>query len=133
MVGVAQLVEHLVVVQVVAGSSPVTHPKARATCVRGERGPGRLRRIVRVRSAPRERGLRHPHPLCAIASLGGRGRVCLSGYAFVSLGGLVGQLGWQDVRVKVSGSWWFGYGVVVVATFVIGFLGFAVWVLSKVF
>ena len=27
MVGVAQLVEHLVVVQVVAGSSPVTHPK----------------------------------------------------------------------------------------------------------
>src|SRR5687767_13720213 len=26
MVGVAQLVEHLVVVQVVAGSSPVTHP-----------------------------------------------------------------------------------------------------------
>ena len=35
MVGVAQLVEHLVVVQVVAGSSPVTHPKAKATCVRG--------------------------------------------------------------------------------------------------
>jgi len=31
MVGVAQLVEHLVVVQDVAGSSPVTHP---------ERGPG---------------------------------------------------------------------------------------------
>ena len=28
LVGVAQLVEHLVVVQVVAGSSPVTHPKA---------------------------------------------------------------------------------------------------------
>jgi hypothetical protein len=27
MVGVAQLVEHLVVVQDVAGSSPVTHPK----------------------------------------------------------------------------------------------------------
>ncbi len=26
MVGVAQLVEHLVVVQVAAGSSPVTHP-----------------------------------------------------------------------------------------------------------
>jgi hypothetical protein len=26
MVGVAQLVEHLVVVQVVAGSNPVTHP-----------------------------------------------------------------------------------------------------------
>ena len=29
MVGVAQLVEHLVVVQEVAGSSPVTHPKIR--------------------------------------------------------------------------------------------------------
>ncbi len=29
MVGVAQLVEHLVVVQDVAGSSPVTHPKVR--------------------------------------------------------------------------------------------------------
>lgn len=28
MVGVAQLVEHLVVVQVAAGSSPVTHPVA---------------------------------------------------------------------------------------------------------
>ncbi len=28
MVGVAQLVEHLVVVQVAAGSSPVTHPTA---------------------------------------------------------------------------------------------------------
>ncbi len=28
MVGIAQLVEHLVVVQDVAGSSPVTHPKA---------------------------------------------------------------------------------------------------------
>jgi hypothetical protein len=27
MVGIAQLVEHLVVVQGVAGSSPVTHPK----------------------------------------------------------------------------------------------------------
>jgi hypothetical protein len=30
MVGVAQLVEHLVVVQDVAGSSPVTHPKGKA-------------------------------------------------------------------------------------------------------
>ena len=29
MVGVAQLVEHLVVVQVAAGSSPVTHPSIR--------------------------------------------------------------------------------------------------------
>ena len=27
MVGIAQLVEHLIVVQGVAGSSPVTHPK----------------------------------------------------------------------------------------------------------
>ncbi len=31
MVAVAQLVEHLVVVQVVAGSSPVSHPKETAT------------------------------------------------------------------------------------------------------
>ena len=36
MVGVAQLVEHLVVVQGVAGSSPVTHPKR--TCHRLRRG-----------------------------------------------------------------------------------------------
>ena len=33
MVGVAQLVEHLVVVQVVAGSSPVTHPNHRVGAV----------------------------------------------------------------------------------------------------
>lgn len=31
MVGVAQQVEHLVVVQVVAGSSPVTHPMQKVT------------------------------------------------------------------------------------------------------
>lgn len=30
MVGIAQLVERLVVVQEVAGSSPVTHPKAKS-------------------------------------------------------------------------------------------------------
>jgi hypothetical protein len=35
--------------------------------------------------------------------------------------------------VKVSGSMWFGYGLVVVVTFVVGFLAFTVWVLSKVF
>ncbi len=37
MVGIAQLVEHLIVVQGVAGSSPVTHPKeikARSTVLR---------------------------------------------------------------------------------------------------
>jgi hypothetical protein len=34
MVGVAQLVEHLVVVQEVAGSSPVTHPRGQT----GNRG-----------------------------------------------------------------------------------------------
>jgi hypothetical protein len=50
MVGVAQLVEHLVVVQVVAGSSPVTHPKSKAICVRGKRGPGRLRHLCAVAS-----------------------------------------------------------------------------------
>jgi hypothetical protein len=32
MVGVAQLVEHLVVVQDVAGSSPVVHPKFHSCC-----------------------------------------------------------------------------------------------------
>jgi hypothetical protein len=37
------------------------------------RGPGRLRRVVRLRFACRGRGLRHPHPLCAVASLGGCG------------------------------------------------------------
>src|SRR6266545_4225318 len=42
MVGVAQLVEHLVVVQVVAGSSPVTHPIS--TTAPGDRaGAVRLR------------------------------------------------------------------------------------------
>jgi hypothetical protein len=40
---------------------------------------------------------------------------------------------WEDARVKLSGSAWFGYGVVVLVTFVVGFLGFAVWVLAKVF
>lgn len=33
MVGVAQLVEHLVVVQVAAGSSPVTHPSTRCRVI----------------------------------------------------------------------------------------------------
>jgi hypothetical protein len=37
------------------------------------------------------------------------------------------------VRVKSSGSLWFGYGVVLAVTFVVGSLAFAVWVLSKVF
>jgi len=37
MVGVAQLVEHLVVVQDVAGSSPVTHPTAQPPIRRGMR------------------------------------------------------------------------------------------------
>jgi hypothetical protein len=39
----------------------------------------------------------------------------------------------QDARVKSSGSLWFGYGVVLAVTFVVGFLAFAVWVLSMVF
>jgi hypothetical protein len=38
MVGVAQLVEHLVVVQDVAGSSPVTHPKVGRASDVGESG-----------------------------------------------------------------------------------------------
>jgi len=38
MVGVAQLVEHLVVVQDAAGSSPVTHPKKKPARSASERG-----------------------------------------------------------------------------------------------
>jgi hypothetical protein len=40
MVGIAQLVERLVVVQEVAGSSPVTHPKQRPVAVQRPQ-PGR--------------------------------------------------------------------------------------------
>ena len=49
MVGVAQLVEHLVVVQVVAGSSPVTHPmpRPRRTARTGRLVPLSPRRTVR--------------------------------------------------------------------------------------
>ena len=35
--------------------------------------------------------------------------------------------------MKSSGSLWFGYGVVLVVTFVVGVLAFSVWVLSMVF
>ncbi len=43
MVGVAQLAEHLVVVQVVAGSNPVTHPDhAQGPDFRGSPGPVRI-------------------------------------------------------------------------------------------
>jgi hypothetical protein len=56
MVGIAQLVEHLVVVQGAAGSSPVTHPQAKAICVRGERGAGRLRHICTSLRSARGRG-----------------------------------------------------------------------------
>ena len=41
MVGVAQLVEHLVVVQDVAGSSPVTHPKGVSVDIVGLPGEAR--------------------------------------------------------------------------------------------
>ena len=37
------------------------------------------------------------------------------------------------MRVKSSGSLWFGYAVVLAVTFVVGCLAFSVWVLSKVF
>jgi hypothetical protein len=67
------------------------------------------------------------------------------------LGGRLGSCGWlarvrgcvcwfahggglgEDAGVKGSGSMWFGYGVVVLVTFGVGLLAFAVWVLSKVF
>ncbi len=45
MVGIAQMVEHLVVVQDVAGSSPVTHPEGRAPVF----GPGPFFMSVRLR------------------------------------------------------------------------------------
>ena len=79
---------------------------------------------------------------CAFASLGGcgwgwsvRAGLWLSLLSIPPSLRLVGDagLGWQDDAVKSSGSLWFGYGVVVVVTFVIGFLAFGVWVLSKVF
>ena len=46
MVGVAQLVEHLVVVQDVAGSSPVTHPRGRTRRI-GERSSRRFDVLLR--------------------------------------------------------------------------------------
>ena len=57
MVGVAQLVEHLVVVQVAAGSSPVTHPteNAPARPSRGllaARDPRARRSLTKVRGCP---------------------------------------------------------------------------------
>jgi hypothetical protein len=45
MVGVAQLVEHLVVVQDVAGSSPVTHPRGRTRRI-GERSSRRFNDLL---------------------------------------------------------------------------------------
>ena len=47
MVGVAQLVEHLVVVQDVAGSSPVTHPRGRTRRI-GERSSRRFDDLLPV-------------------------------------------------------------------------------------
>ena len=50
MVGVAQLVEHLVVVQVAAGSSPVTHPDV--ACTLGVQATGRQWVAVSSSAAP---------------------------------------------------------------------------------
>ncbi len=80
MVGVAQLVEHLVVVQVAAGSSPVTHPTGRPRPARRpgppltrgraavHRGPDRAHwlhsmdrfRAARARSRPRREAVMRP-------------------------------------------------------------------------
>ena len=54
-VGVAQLVELLVVVQAVAGSSPVAHPSAK--------GPGRVLRKSRGEASGGRRG-RWRRPIC---------------------------------------------------------------------
>ena len=58
MVGVAQLVEHLVVVQDVAGSSPVTHPKGVSVVIVGFPGgartpKGQVQRRIGERSSRR--------------------------------------------------------------------------------
>jgi len=68
-------------------------------------------------------------PVGSAAGVGFAGRVA------ARVGFVVGSRlgGWEDAGVKGSGSMWFGYAVVVLVTFVVGFLGFAVWVLSKVF
>jgi hypothetical protein len=62
-----------------------------------------------------------------VAGLGGSARLLGLGSAGWS------PFAWEDALVKASGSMWFGYGVVLVVTFVVGFLAFVVWVLSKVF
>ena len=64
MVGVAQLVEPLVVVQDVAGSSPVTHPKVRRESA--GRGPNVVCESLRVRS-PWLRDLRVGIPVWRIS------------------------------------------------------------------
>ena len=74
MVGVAQLVEHLVVVQDVAGSSPVTHPRGRTRRIGDDRRGGSMTyypSLARVRrSHARKRGL-HSGPSQQLES-GGR-------------------------------------------------------------
>src|SRR3954468_615786 len=67
MVGVAQLAEHRVVIPVVAGSTPVTHPTKHA-------GQGRCRtwrpavRAAGLDPAPRFHDLRHGHVAMLIAA-----------------------------------------------------------------
>jgi hypothetical protein len=71
MVGVAQLVEHLVVVQDVAGSSPVTHPRGVSV---GNRAAV-LRRSEQTRcSSASDDEVGGFHARCAYALSGGRTR-----------------------------------------------------------
>ncbi len=65
MVGVAQLVEHLVVVQDVAGSSPVTHPKGVSVDIVGFLGDARAPKGVSPRRIG-ERSSRRLHDLLPV-------------------------------------------------------------------
>ena len=60
MVGIAQLVEHLVVVQGVAGSSPVTHPMTEGVALLGVRRPPFVCPGRRAPRSPRRRTCRRP-------------------------------------------------------------------------
>ena len=71
MVGVAQLVEHLVVVQDVAGSSPVTHPRGVSVDIVGLPGEARtpkgvIQRKIGERSSRRFHDLLPPPPTTVV-------------------------------------------------------------------
>src|SRR5436309_16121113 len=94
MVGVAQLVEHLVVVQVVAGSSPVTHPKGEGDlCPRRARSGSPFGVLCAVASLRAGGGsaTRTP-PVPSLRSAAPAGAACRVN-AFASLGAVVARRG----------------------------------------